>query len=240
MVTLIFIDLETTGFSFRQDDIIDIGCWSSKGSFNSLVIPTRLISRRITAITNITNQMVRSRGVTTRVACQTLWSYLHAQGPFVLVGHNIHLFDMPFLLRLFHRLGLLSVLNRLACHGIVDTLHIFKKKHKHEYTSNKLGHLYEKIIGKKILSAHRAWNDAQALAEIWHSPWFQERHSWSNIEEEFVIDWSTVLDTYWERFIRLSNVVEHYGVCRICEGRISPYFRHFHPKPPKKKKTNSV
>lgn len=224
-VQRVFIDFETTGFSFRSDEIIDIGFYHEHKSLNVLVRPSKPIPNRITQLTHITNHMVQKDGVEPKHACQLIWSYLHALEPFILIGHNIHVFDVPFLIRLFDRYGLLSLLERLECRGLIDTLRIFRT-HR-EFPKKKLGILYQ-AIKKKKFTAHRAWNDSKAVSEIFFSSWFQQHHP--DQGQAFLISWNSIIDTYWERYIRLSKFMEAKGHCVACDGAISPYFRHFHLK----------
>ncbi|EEF60481.1 3'-5' exonuclease [Pedosphaera parvula] len=96
----VIFDLETTGLSSYQDEIIQIaavrmsnGVVCSSDSFFSYVNPGRSISSFITSYTGITNQDV---GDAPRVGT-VLKDFSRYAGKATLIAHNGHRFDMKFL-----------------------------------------------------------------------------------------------------------------------------------------------
>lgn len=229
------LDLETTGFSFRKNHIIDIGlvCMSSDQVLNILVKSVSRVPCKITQLTSITTAQLVSNGITTRQACmQVLMYFMQFAGPCVLIGHNIKTFDMPFLLRMFEQCGLLDVFQRVKIIGLVDTLLLFRQHHKNTFKNHKLGTIYKHVIGTTIPNAHRAVADAEALKQICNSSWFSNHHS---LETVPLIEWRDMLDMYWERYLRLSQQTKYEGsFCPQCNICISTYFPHFHVKKKKK------
>ena len=141
MVSYISLDLETTGFSPYNNEIIQIGAWKVKDEvvvdkFDTYVKPIQYIPREVQALTGITPEMVSVYPSIDEVLpefftfCEDL--------PFL--GHNLG-FDYNFLLVKGNELGLDFSLNRQRT-GI-DTLKLARKffpnfpKHTLEYLVEK-------------------------------------------------------------------------------------------------------
>jgi DNA polymerase III epsilon subunit family exonuclease len=95
----VVFDLETTGLS-RKDEIIEIGAikvvdGNEVSSFAELVKPEYPIPPFATIISGITNEMVADA----RKITDVLADFLMFIDGFVLVGHNIASFDIPFIKR---------------------------------------------------------------------------------------------------------------------------------------------
>ena len=94
----VVFDLETTGLSPVSDGIIEISAVKVENgkvtdSFSTLVNPGRRIPAAATRVNGITYQMVKDApGLK-----DALDQFLSFIGDQVLVGHNIHSFDMGFL-----------------------------------------------------------------------------------------------------------------------------------------------
>ena len=96
----IVFDLETTGISSAADEVIEISALKVKGGcivdeFSTLMNPRMPIPFAATRVNGITDDMVK--GSPTFEAA--LKAFLEFIGDDVLVGHNIHSFDMKFLYR---------------------------------------------------------------------------------------------------------------------------------------------
>ena len=233
-MNFIFLDLETTGFSFRKHQIIDIGlvCLTDSQRLNILVQSVSRVPRKISQLTSITTSQLCAEGIRPRQACMQVWMYLASRQPCVLIGHNIKTFDMPFLIRMFDRCGLLDVLGQLHIDGLVDTLLLFRQYHKTTFKNHKLGTVYQYIFDRPIQNAHRAVKDAEALKQICDSKWFSDHHCIRNLS---VIGWKESLDTYWERYLRLSRKTKYESsFCPVCQISISKYFPHYHELEKKK------
>lgn len=101
------IDLETTGLSPQNDEIIELAAVRVRGSretarFNSLVRPEKPISRRITSITGITNKMTEN----SPTIGQIIGEYLDFIGNDIILGHNIVSFDRRFIENICKKLSL--------------------------------------------------------------------------------------------------------------------------------------
>lgn len=118
----VVFDLETTGLSPETDEIIEIsGIKVRDGQaveeFSTLVNPGRPIPYGAMRVNGITDEMVRDApGLGA-----ALEGFLAFAGSDILVGHNIHTFDMPFLYK-----GAARVLKRTVPNDYVDTLYLAK------------------------------------------------------------------------------------------------------------------
>lgn len=114
----VVFDLETTGLSPEKDEIIEISAIKVRNGqvnsiFSTLVNPGRPIPDRATAINGITDEMVLNKPTLK----DALKDFLDFAGDDILVGHNIHNFDMNFLCA-----GALRELHRKVNNDHVDTL----------------------------------------------------------------------------------------------------------------------
>lgn len=149
----VVFDLETTGISNTKDDVIEISAVKAvqgnvTDTFSTLVNPRRPIPYGASAVNGITDEMVADAPFME----EALDGFLDFIGDFVLVGHNIHSFDLPFLYRDAQR-----VLNREVTNDYIDTLYMARsclpQLHHHKLTDLAA---YFQISTK---GAHRAMND---------------------------------------------------------------------------------
>ena len=96
-LTLVVVDVETTGWLHEQAEMTEIGAvrltgGQLTGEFSSLVRPAGPIPAEITALTGITDQMVSQAPP----AAAALRAFLAFAGDCVLVAHNAP-FDLGFL-----------------------------------------------------------------------------------------------------------------------------------------------
>ena len=79
-MSVVFLDFETSGFNPYHDDIIEIALklMNSDTSYNTLVHPqsNECISQRITAVTSITNELLRKEGIPWETAFTELNDFL--------------------------------------------------------------------------------------------------------------------------------------------------------------------
>src|SRR5579862_5582229 len=95
----VVLDVETTGLSPERDEIIEIGAIratlnaTTHSTFQTLVKPTREISKRVMRMTGITQEMVDADGIPIREALLSLMEFV---GDLPLVTFNAE-FDISFL-----------------------------------------------------------------------------------------------------------------------------------------------
>ena len=153
------LDLETTGLSPRKDTILEIGAVRVKDmkvqdQYAALINPGFPIPERITALTGISDEMVK----TERDERTVVEEFLEFCGDAVILGHNIA-FDYGFLQQKAANIG------KSFSNEALDTLKI-ARKYLPELPSRKLGDLciYYQIEQKQW---HRAYEDAKVTGELY-------------------------------------------------------------------------
>lgn len=119
----VVFDLETTGLSPFADKIIELSGLKVKAgkvteTFSTLVNPGCRIPYSATAINGITDAMVKDAPSID----QALEKFLEFIGDFVLVGHNIHTFDMKFIY-----IAAEEGLGRAVANDYIDTLYLARR-----------------------------------------------------------------------------------------------------------------
>lgn len=114
----VVFDLETTGISTESDQVVEISGLKVRGGkivgeFQSLVNPGCPIPYRASLVNGITDEMVEKAPDFSQV----LVDFLNFVEDDVLVGHNIHSFDMKFIYRDAERF-----LGQLPDNDYIDTL----------------------------------------------------------------------------------------------------------------------
>lgn len=154
----IVLDIETTGFDFHRDRILEIAAVSYEygnkiSEFHALVNPGMLIPSDIVSLTGITQADVDSAPTLEDVAS----GFLNFIGDMPIVGHNALTFDVPFLS---------AQLSMQIENCVIDTLPMARKTfdllpcHKLAYLNDTL-HL-------ESTGAHRALNDVETTnALLW-------------------------------------------------------------------------
>ena len=152
------VDLETTGLNPINDRIIEIGAVRVENGkitekFQTLVDPERPVGSFITSLTGITDEMLFHAPNTS----SALEAFAEFSGNSVLVGHNIHCFDIRFLCSEFQ-----FFLHQSFMNDYIDTYRMAKKLFPadHHY---KLADLIIKF-GIAETEEHRALSDAEQTA----------------------------------------------------------------------------
>ena len=151
----VVFDLETTGIDCNHDEVVEISAIKVDNhkvvsEFTTLVNPKCAIPYYASQINGITDDMVKDAPVFEKA----LADFLKFIGDYVLVGHNIHTFDMKFIYR--------------------DCERYFRKTPKNDYIDTlKLAKLFLPQLGHhkltdvadyydiSVIGAHRALNDCR-------------------------------------------------------------------------------
>lgn len=158
--TYCVFDLETTGLSYRTEKITEIGVMKIKNgevidTFSCFVNPEKHIPEKVTEVTNITDDMVK----TAETIDIVLPKLLEFFGDSVLVAHNAD-FDIGFLKHNAKVLG--YELNNTY----LDTLKLAKMLFPN-YKKYKLGIIAENL-GIKVEVAHRALDDVDTTVKVFN------------------------------------------------------------------------
>ena len=160
-LSLVVVDVETTGWLHEQAEITEIGAvrltgGQLTGEFSSLIRPAGPIPADISALTGITDAMV-SRAP---LAAATLRAFLAFAGDGVLVAHNAP-FDMGFLTAACEAAGI--AWPRAA---VLDTAVLARLLLSPDDVPDcRLGTLAE-YFGARTAPCHRALPDAKATADV--------------------------------------------------------------------------
>ena len=154
----VVFDLETTGLDGAHDEIIEIGaCKIIDGKivelFSTFVNPNKHISKEITELTGITNDMVKD-APTINYVLPDFYKFCYGS---TIVGHNVQ-FDMSFI----YTAGRKFAYN--FDNPLMDTLEMARKKVP-GLRNYKLGTVAEKL-SVSLENAHRAVHDATATAKV--------------------------------------------------------------------------
>jgi DNA polymerase III subunit epsilon len=160
--TFVVLDLETTGLSPDRDRITEVGAVRVRGGevlgeLRTFVHPGRPIPPAVTAVTGITDAMVRD-APGPAVVVPTLLEFL---GDAVLVAHNAA-FDVGFLRAATHRLGL-GPFEPV----VVDTARLARRLVRDEVRDCRLATLAVHLRARHR-PEHRALADARATVDVLH------------------------------------------------------------------------
>jgi DNA polymerase III alpha subunit (gram-positive type) len=162
---IISFDLETSGFSYRLDSIIQISAVSSTSRvFDQYCNPGHHISSKIVKLTGIKNSTLQSSENIIVVLNNFVQFIKSFRTPPILIGTNIYSFDMSFLFRACVEYGI--EFPNVKC---IDLLPIFRKVLPKPHN---LSNVYKEVIGKELDGAHNALIDCNAIMEIFKSPKF--------------------------------------------------------------------
>lgn len=156
----VVFDLETTGTSIISDAVIEISAVKVANGrvvdeFSTLVNPERPIPIHASNVNGIFDDMVKGAPVFKKA----LADFLKFAGDMVLVGHNIHTFDMKFICRDAEKYWGKTIGN-----DYIDTLQI-ARAYLPQVTSYKLTSLAE-YYGIGSQGAHRALSDCRMNQRI--------------------------------------------------------------------------
>ncbi|EKN42914.1 DNA polymerase III PolC, partial [Clostridium botulinum CFSAN001627] len=156
--TFVVFDLETTGFSSKNDKIIEIGAVKiEKGKivdrFSEFVNPKRTIPDKITELTSITDNMVDDKETIDKI----LPRFIDFIGDSVVVAHNAS-FDVSFINKNCKDLKIEFE------NSVMDTVtlsrFLFPELKRHKLN------VIAKHLGISLENHHRAVDDAKATADI--------------------------------------------------------------------------
>ncbi len=158
--TYCVLDLETTGFSAVTEKITEVGIMKIKDgevidTFSCFVNPEKHIPRRVTAVTNITDSMVKDAETIEKVFPKIL-DFIKDS---VLVAHNAS-FDIGFLKQNAKRLGY------EFDYTYLDTLSLSKDLFP-DLKKYNLGKIAESL-GIKVDVAHRALDDVDTTVKVFN------------------------------------------------------------------------
>ena len=166
---LLLFDTETTGLSFPRDEIIEFaavvvekrdGIVSVVQEYDELITlsPGGFVPAHIEALTGITNQDIRERGISKTRLCRDIAQML--AGNTLLLAYNAH-FDLSFLFYLLLRHGDPAILKGK---DKLDHLTVYKDRHSYPHKLCNAIAVYG--LSGKVVNSHRAVDDVLATVEV--------------------------------------------------------------------------
>ena len=166
---LLLFDTETTGLSFPRDEIIEFaavvvekrdGIVSVVLEYDELITlsPGGFVPAHIEALTGITNQDIRERGISKTRLCRDIAQML--AGNTLLLAYNAH-FDLSFLFYLLLRHGDPAILKGK---DKLDLLTVYKDRHSYPHKLCNAIAVYG--LSGKVVNSHRAVDDVLATVEV--------------------------------------------------------------------------
>ena len=186
MVSIVALDIETTGLDPHSDAILEIGAVRFNArrvedEWSTLISPGRPIPPFITQLTGITDQMVRE-APPIRAVLADLKDFV---GDLPVLGHNVQ-FDLAFL----RRYGILALNDVLDTYELASVLLPTAGRYN-------LGALAQ-ALKVPLPATHRALDDARATRAVYQRLHEQAQHMPLNLLAELVqlgeqLDWGG----YW-------------------------------------------
>ena len=166
---LFLFDTETTGLLFNRDEIIEFAAVVLEKRNGEVVVteeydelitlsPGGFVPTQIEALTGITNQDIRERGIPkTRVCCDIARMMA---GNTLLLAYNAH-FDLSFLFYMLLRDGDIRILKGK---DKLDLLTVYKDRRSYPHKLCNAIDAYG--LSGKVVNSHRAVDDVLATVEV--------------------------------------------------------------------------
>ena len=158
----VLVDIETTGFSPINDEIIEIGAIKVENNkivkqYDELIKIDKILPQKITELTGITDNMLKNGKLPNIV----LEEFIKFVGNSIIVGHNVN-FDLGFLCNKCKK-----YLNYNLNNDYIDTLYLARKLVPNSY-NHKLGTL-AKLFNISYKGAHRGLKDVEITYGVYNS-----------------------------------------------------------------------
>lgn len=158
----VLVDIETTGFSPINDEIIEIGAIKVENNkivkqYDELIKIDKILPQKITELTGITDNMLKNGKLPNIV----LEEFIEFVGNNIIVGHNVN-FDLGFLCNKCKK-----YLNYNLNNDYIDTLYLARKLVPNAI-NHKLGTL-AKMFNISYEGAHRGLKDVEITYGVYNS-----------------------------------------------------------------------
>lgn len=162
---IIVFDTETTGLSYRRDDVIEFACIHIKNkreikAHDWLISLDRPIPQKIVELTSITDEMLASRGVDRHRLAEYIAGTLLSGERVLMIAHNVA-FDVNFTRSYLRKEGFEVDWSRI---DVLDTLTVFKDRHPFPHKLSNAISAYG--LSDVAENSHRAIDDVKALLMV--------------------------------------------------------------------------
>ncbi len=160
----VVVDIETTGISSEQSEIIEIGAIRVKNheiieTFNVLIKASAPLPSFIVQLTGIDDALLEKEGIDATTAFSQFLLFVEDA---IIVGHNVN-FDINFLYdHILDRLGV------VLCNDYIDTLRLSRKYLGRRISNHKLGTLTS-YFGFTYDGAHRGLADCHFTYQVYNA-----------------------------------------------------------------------
>ncbi len=163
--SIVVLDVETTGFDYLTCDVIELACLQLQApdqvrSYDWLINIGKPVPKKITAITQITNDMLTAEGLPRRHIVDSLSSLIFSGDRTLLIAHNAN-FDLHFLQAMFKQEGQLFDWSRVDA---IDTLSIMKDRKPYPHKLSDAITAYG--LEQDVQNSHRAIDDVLATFKV--------------------------------------------------------------------------
>ena len=166
---LVLFDTETTGLQYSRDEIIEFaavvvekrnGAVTVVQEYDELIAlsPGGFVPAQIEALTGITNQDIRERGISKARVCRDIGEMI--AGNTLLLAYNAH-FDLSFLFYLLLRHGDPAILKGK---DKLDLLTVYKDRHSYPHKLCNAIDTYG--LSGQVVNSHRAVDDVLATVAV--------------------------------------------------------------------------
>ena len=166
---LVLFDTETTGLRFDRDEIIEFAAVVVEEQEGQAVIvreydelitlsPGGFVPPQIEALTGITNEDIRQRGISKTRVCRDIGEMI--AGNTLLLAYNAH-FDLSFLFYLLLRDGDPAILKGK---DKLDLLTVYKDRHSYPHKLCNAIEVYD--LSGEVVNSHRAVDDVIATVAV--------------------------------------------------------------------------
>ena len=166
---LVLFDTETTGLRFDRDEIIEFAAVVVEEQEGQAVIvreydelitlsPGGFVPPQIEALTGITNEDIRQRGIPKTRVCRDIGEMI--AGNTLLLAYNAH-FDLSFLFYLLLRDGDPAILKGK---DKLDLLTVYKDRHSYPHKLCNAIEVYD--LSGEVVNSHRAVDDVIATVAV--------------------------------------------------------------------------
>jgi DNA polymerase III subunit alpha, Gram-positive type len=176
-LTFTAIDIETTGLSYKDSEIIEIaGIKFDKertiSSFSQLIQPTFPLSKEAQYVNGITEEMLKN-ATTLSTALKNFTDFIEGS---ILLAHNTD-FDIPFLNHNYLKLSIHNENNPAICTLILSRKYLSFDKNNLDYLRKKLSIPHISSTRSEKNSFHEALDDCFACQNVFLKI-MNETNSW--------------------------------------------------------------
>jgi DNA polymerase-3 subunit epsilon len=165
---MVFFDLETTGFDYKNGQITQFGAHriladnsSSAVNWFAQLREGVVYEPKAKEVSSLSEEFLYENGIDEELLAKNVFDFISFTKPVVLIAHNAQ-FDMLFLLELLKRYGHTIPVE----YSVIDTLTIARDRKKYPHTLSEMMTHYNHSSEAAL---HRADADVGVLVDVFYS-----------------------------------------------------------------------